>query len=147
LLFLKEESASMYPNELDGLYGDAILMKVVEKYVDDDVDCKAYEIIDVLTDPFMLDQFFHFYMPAYGAYDRVGGKQSPLVIYDALSSNEYESLDDDLPSCKRKRDFGIIGESDLNSTSSCKLKTKSEGFPNTVSKFDAVVYMTCTKSV
>jgi hypothetical protein len=80
----------MYPHELDVLYGDAILLKVVKKDVEEDLDTDMYEVVDMLTDPLILDKFFHCYMPSYGAFDYVGGKSSPLQIYYASSSTECE---------------------------------------------------------
>jgi hypothetical protein len=62
----------MYPHELDVLYGDAILLKVVKKDVEEDLDTDMYEVVDMLTDPLILDKFFHCYMPSYGAFDYVG---------------------------------------------------------------------------
>jgi hypothetical protein len=93
----------MYPNELDVLYGDAILLKVVKKGVEDAVDPKIYEILDVMTDPFILDKFFHYYMPSYGAFDCVGGEPSPLRIYDASSSTECDHLSEDSVNFQPKR--------------------------------------------
>ncbi|GAU31615.1 hypothetical protein TSUD_63640 [Trifolium subterraneum] len=85
------ESCSMYPNELDVLYGDAMLLKVTKKVVDVANVSKLYEIVDMLTDPLILDKFFECYMPSYGPFDCLGGKRSSNEVYDACSSTESEN--------------------------------------------------------
>ncbi|WJX33710.1 hypothetical protein P8452_42393 [Trifolium repens] len=140
------ESASMYPDELDVLYGDAMLLKVVKK---DDEDSKIYEIVDVLTDPFILDKFFHYYMPSYGAFDCVGGKPSPLRIYDSFSSTECDNLSEDSvnfqPKMDAQRIYKFAGQFDPSTSS--QRKRELESIFKSPGQIDSSVSSKCPRTI
>jgi hypothetical protein len=125
----------MYPDELDCLYGDPILLKVDKRYLNDDINSKECKIVDFLNDPFILDHFFKFYMPSYGTFDGVAVKQSPLQIYDAFSSTDCQSFIEVSPNYKLKTEFerfpNLIGLIDTATSSQgktqCKLNPNSAG--------------------
>jgi hypothetical protein len=51
----------------------------------------SYEVVDMLVDPLILDRFFEHYMPTYGTVDFVARNLSPIKVYDASSSSEFEN--------------------------------------------------------
>ncbi|MCH79905.1 hypothetical protein A2U01_0000666, partial [Trifolium medium] len=117
------ESATMYPDEMDVLYGDPMLFKVIKKVGDVST---VYEIVDMLIDPLILDKFFQCYMPSYGVIECVGGTESPLQVFDAFSSyEEFEDLIEEFPHIENKRKTSYISESSASvpaSSSSKRLK-------------------------
>jgi hypothetical protein len=139
----------MYPDELDVLYGDAILLKVAKTNVEDDLDSKIYEILDVLTDPFILDKFFHYYMPNYGAFDCVGGRPSPLRIYDASSSTECDILSEESVNFQTKRAAERIYEvpGHIESTNSFKRKRELESILKCPCHIVSSVSPKCPKTI
>jgi hypothetical protein len=138
----------MYPDELDCLIGDAMLLKVAKRDVYD-VDSKEYAIVDVLTDPFILDYFFKIYMPTYGVFDGVARELSPLKMYDALSSPESESFIEVSSNYKRKRQLEIFPQSvGCNDTiESLERKTPFQTIHNPSAKFGAALSPKCCRSV
>ncbi|CAJ2662234.1 unnamed protein product [Trifolium pratense] len=89
------ESCSMYPNDLDLICGDAVLIKVVKKVSVDSKETASFEIVDMLRDPFILDDFFQKYIASYdAAVPNLSGLPSEKVS-DASSSNGLEILHDE----------------------------------------------------
>ncbi|GAU23258.1 hypothetical protein TSUD_281510 [Trifolium subterraneum] len=103
LLRLVPDGSSIYPDELDILYGDTMLFKVDTKVFKAGSISPSYEIIDMLTDPFILDKFFQYYMPSYGAFDCSFGRLSPSEVFDEFSSTEEEFSSEESYSFELKR--------------------------------------------
>jgi hypothetical protein len=106
----------MYPDEMDILYGDAILFKVVSKALDSSNVSHTYEIVDMLTDPMILDQFFDHYMPTYGVIDFVPGNLSPIDVSDECSSSESQFSNEKKAFLECKRKVGAFDEFTAEST-------------------------------
>ncbi|WJX62990.1 hypothetical protein P8452_47924 [Trifolium repens] len=96
-------SSCVYPHEMDVLYGDAVLFKVMTKAVESSEVANSYEIVDMLTDANILDIFFENYMPSYGLIASVSGKLSPIRVCDECSSSDYESSNEKIMNVEYKR--------------------------------------------
>jgi hypothetical protein len=139
----------MYPIELDPLYGDAILLKVSKKLVEDDKVCEAFEIIDILTDPLMLDNFFHYYMPNYGAFDCVASRQSPLQISSGYSSSIPETFYQDSVKHSAELEVESIGKMVTYCVTKSSFKRKRDGqtSPNSSDIVDATMIAKCPNTI
>jgi hypothetical protein len=93
----------MYPDELDVLYGNAILFKVMNKSSDVPNEPEFLEVVDMLTDSLILEKFFECYMPKYGVLDFAYGKVSPIRVCDEFSSFEFENSSGNSPCVESKR--------------------------------------------
>jgi hypothetical protein len=69
----------MYPNELDVLYGDAMLFKVISKSLDVPDELECFEVVDMLTGHLILEKSFEYYMPKYGVTEFAGWERSKQV--------------------------------------------------------------------
>jgi hypothetical protein len=112
---------------MDVLYGDAILFKVVSKAVEGSNVAHTYEIVDMLTDPMILDKFFDHYMPTYGVIEFVSGKLSPIHVSDDCSSSESQNSNEKTVFVESKRK---VGASDAF-TAECNGK-KSNKYPKII---------------
>jgi hypothetical protein len=88
---------------LDTIYGDAILFKVTTNCALCSNNDPCYEVVDMLIDPYILDQFFEHFMPTFGTIDFVAGKLSPIEVYDACSSSELEICSEEFHCSRIKR--------------------------------------------
>ncbi|WJX57279.1 hypothetical protein P8452_42856 [Trifolium repens] len=104
------ETSSVYPHEMDTIYGDAILFKVTKKDAESFNVDPSYEVVDMLADPLILDKFFEHYMPGYGTIDLVAIKLSPVEVCDASSSSEYEIVTPDSCNFDTKRKLDIVSQ-------------------------------------
>ncbi|PNY00609.1 hypothetical protein L195_g023893 [Trifolium pratense] len=105
------ESSSVYPDEMDDMYGDSILFKVRKKSVNGRYVSSSYEVVDMLSDPLVLDKFRQYYMPTYGVLDCPFGKLSPFVAHGESYSKEDEYSGEELPCAESKRKAEFICES------------------------------------
>jgi hypothetical protein len=89
---LQAETSSVYPYEMDTMFGEAVLFKVTKKTAESFNGDPSYEVVDMLANPLILDEFFEHYMPNYGSIDLFANNLSPFEVNDASSSSEYESV-------------------------------------------------------
>lgn len=62
LLVSMKEASSLYPDEMESMYGDPILFKVSKKFSDGLEDSTAYDVVDVCYDSALVGMFISQYL-------------------------------------------------------------------------------------
>jgi hypothetical protein len=66
VLIMQEEGSSLYPNEIDELFGDPLLFKVNKKFSGGEGSAMVYEVLEMFDDPSLINVYVNPFHSVYG---------------------------------------------------------------------------------